>query len=79
VSEPLPHFLAGFVPEADWCAANGDICQRTCARYRNQPDGLPFVYFGGQVWIGPADQAREWLLRRVIQRNPAPKKRRPAA
>ena len=69
-------FLKGFEPEEQFAAAAG-ICQKTVQRYRNQPDGLPHVVFGGKVYIGPIDEAREWLLRRVKRRNPT--KQRAAA
>jgi hypothetical protein len=75
MSETLPPFLAGFVPESEWCADNGGICRKTCQRYRNsEPDGLPYIEWGGKIWIGPADQVREWLLRRVKRRNPTKRK-----
>jgi hypothetical protein len=78
MTETIPPFLSGFVPEPEWCADNGGICRKTCQRYRNQPDGLPYLEWGGRIWIGPADQARAWLLRRVKHRNP-PTKKRPSA
>jgi hypothetical protein len=42
---------------------------RPLARYRNEPDGLPFVRFAGKIYIHvPA--AREWLEARVHHLNP---------
>ena len=60
--------LDGFAPEDEWAEAN-EITPRTCARYRNRPDGLPFVRFGGRVFIDVAG-AREWLRKRIVRRNP---------
>ena len=37
-----------YVTEAKFASENG-IHQRTAARYRNEPDGLPFVEFGGKL------------------------------
>jgi hypothetical protein len=61
-----PEFLAQYEREADWAEAHG-ICQRTAARYRAQ--GLPFLTFGGFVWI-PKREGREWIASRVKRRNP---------
>jgi len=38
-------------------------CWRTVARYRHQ--GLPWLKWNGRIYIGPRDEARAWLLRRV--------------
>ena len=57
-----------YVTEAKFAEANG-IHQRTAARYRNEPDGLPFVEFGGRIYIH-LPRAREWLEARVRHLNP---------
>jgi hypothetical protein len=67
-------FLAEYEKEADWAAGHG-ISQRTAARYRALPNGLPFLTFGGFVWI-PKRAGREWIASRVRRRNP---RRRPGA
>jgi hypothetical protein len=59
--------LEGYVREEDFAAAN-EINVRTVARYRNQPDGLPHVKWGGRVFIDVAG-AREWLAKQTIRRN----------
>jgi len=41
-------FLAEYEKESDWAEGHG-ISQRTAARYRAL--GLPFLTFGGFVWI----------------------------
>jgi hypothetical protein len=63
-----PNFLANYEKEADWAEAHG-ISQRTAARYRALPSGLPFLIFGGWVWI-PKREGREWIANRVQRRNP---------
>jgi hypothetical protein len=73
-----PNFLADFIREEEFCADTG-ICRKTCQRYRNLPDGLPYLDWGGKTWIGPMPAAREWLLRRVKRRNPSPTKKRQTA
>jgi hypothetical protein len=67
-----PDFLADYEKEADWAAGHG-ISQRTAARYRAL--GLPFLTFGGFVWI-PRREGREWIASRVKRRrNPAHRRR----
>jgi hypothetical protein len=60
--------LDGYTPEPEWAAGAG-ISQRTSARYRNQINGLPFMEFGGRIYI-PNDLAREWLRARIQHLNP---------
>jgi hypothetical protein len=59
-------FLAEYEKETDWAEAHG-ISQRTAARYRAL--GLPFLTFGGFVWI-PKRAGRDWIAGRVKRRNP---------
>ena len=59
--------LDGYVPEEDFAAAH-DVNPRTVARYRNQPDGLPYVKWGGRVFID-VNGARKWLAKKTIRRN----------
>jgi hypothetical protein len=61
------NILAGFVPEPVF-AEQAKISLRTSARYRTQPDGLPYMMFGGRVYI-PLAEAREWLIGRVRRPN----------
>lgn len=63
-----PEFLALYEKEEDWAEAHG-ISQRTASRYRALPKGLPFLIFGGWVWI-PKREGREWIANRVQHRNP---------
>jgi hypothetical protein len=66
-----PDFLAEYEKECDWAEGLG-ISQRTSARYRAL--GLPFLTFGGFVWI-PKRQGREWIAKRVRRRNPPRRQR----
>ena len=59
-------FLAEYEKESDWAESHG-ICQRTVARYRAL--GLPFLTFGGWIWI-PRKEGREWIASRVRRRSP---------
>jgi hypothetical protein len=63
-----PDFLAQYEKEIDWARAHG-ISQRTASRYRALPNGLPFLVFGGFVWI-PKRGGREWIASRVQRRHP---------
>ena len=73
MAERDPEFLATYEKEEDWAEAHG-ISQRTAKRYRALPNGLPFLVFGGWVWI-PKESGREWIASRVQRRNPRPHRR----
>jgi hypothetical protein len=60
--------LADYQLEDDFARSN-NVSPRTVARYRNQPDGLPYVVWGGKVLVH-IPGAREWLLKRTVSRNP---------
>jgi hypothetical protein len=60
--------LDEYEPESDFAAAH-NITQRTVARYRREADGLPFVEFGGRIYIH-IPGAREWIAARVRHPNP---------
>ncbi|TWI73797.1 hypothetical protein IQ16_01941 [Bradyrhizobium huanghuaihaiense] len=68
MTEPTASILDGFAEESRFAADNG-ISLRTSLRYRNMPDGLPFLEFGGKIFI-PLAGARDWLNNRVKRRNP---------
>jgi hypothetical protein len=67
-------FLCEYELEADWAASLG-ISQRTSARYR--ADGLPYLNFGGCVWIHKRG-GREYIASRIVRRNP-PRRRKAIA
>jgi hypothetical protein len=69
----LALLLEGYIAEADLAAEPGAPCKRTLARYRTEPDGLPYLRFRGRVYI-PIDEGREWLKRRVRRPNPIHKR-----
>jgi hypothetical protein len=56
-------FLEEYQLAADW-AVEHDVHQRTVDRYRQQPDGLPFLEFGGKIYI-PRKAAEDWIRARV--------------
>ncbi len=68
-----PEFLATYEREDRWAKAHG-ISPRTAKRYRALPNGLPFLVFGGWVWI-PRQEGREWIASRVQRRNPRRRRR----
>lgn len=65
--QPGANILEGYTEHGLWSEAN-NISARTTARYRNQPDGLPWVEFGGKIYI-PNDEAAAWLKSRVKRPN----------
>jgi hypothetical protein len=44
------NILADYQPEADF-AAEVNVSQRTVARHRHRPNGIPFMERGGRIWI----------------------------
>lgn len=62
--------LADFDPQDEFARNNGPISAKTVSRYRSEPDGLPYLEYGGRIYIGPRNEAREWLMRRVRRPNP---------
>jgi hypothetical protein len=65
--------LEDYVAEAEFAEAHR-LSQRTVARYRKQPDGLPFVEFGGRIFIH-IPSAKTWLNDRLRQLNPTNNRR----
>ena len=61
------NILEGFTKKADF-AREHDITERSVDRYREL--GLPWMKWGREVWIGPDEEARAWLLARVHRANP---------
>jgi hypothetical protein len=59
--------LAGYAEQAEFAKTNR-ISARTVVRYRNRPDGLPSVAFGGKIFI-PIDEAMNWLKSQVRHPN----------
>jgi hypothetical protein len=65
--EVFEEALAGYREQTQW-AAEANVTTRTVDRYRAMPDGLPFLKFGGRVYI-PVEEAREWLRARIQRPN----------
>jgi hypothetical protein len=61
--------LGDYALEKDFAEANG-MSTRSVARERAKPDGLPFMYFNGRVWIH-LPGARAYIARRTRQPNPS--------
>ena len=64
-------FLASYEKESDWAEGHG-ISQRTVKRYRAL--GLPFLIFGGWVWI-PKQEGQNWIAARIKRPNPLRRQR----
>ena len=60
------NILDEYTPEAEFAADNG-VHPRTVARARQ--DGLPFMFWGGRVWIH-VPGAKKWLEGRIRRLNP---------
>jgi hypothetical protein len=67
--EKTARILGGYVEESQF-AADNDIHLRTSARYRNLPNGLPYIEWGGKIYIH-IEGARAWLRSRAKSRNPS--------
>jgi hypothetical protein len=63
-------FHTEFTPEPEWSAKH-NISQRTAARYRQLPNGLPFLLFGGRIYI-PNREGDEWIRSRIRRPNRPP-------
>lgn len=59
--------LAGYAEQSTFANANR-LSTRTVARYRNRPNGLPWLEFAGRVYI-PLDEAAAWLREQVRRPN----------
>jgi hypothetical protein len=47
----LSTLLDGYIAEDELAAEPNAPCKRTLARYRAEPDGLPYMRFRGRVYI----------------------------
>src|SRR5262245_26974100 len=64
-----------FWKQSRWAADKG-VTTRTAAKHRQQ--GLPWLEWAGQIWIGPEDEADSFILARVRRPNPPRRRRRQA-
>ena len=62
------NILDDFQPQDEF-AAEHDVSEHTVARYRKEPAGLPYVMFGGKIYIH-IPGAREWMAQRIRRRAP---------
>jgi hypothetical protein len=65
--EKVDEFLAGYALQ-EVIAKESRVSKRTLARYRNQPNGLPYMEWGGKIYI-PRDEGREYLRSRIKRPN----------
>ena len=68
---PVDDPLSDFEPEDVW-AKRHHINRKTVARYRNLPDGLPFLVWGGRIFI-PKKEGAEFIRSLLTQKNPTRK------
>jgi hypothetical protein len=71
------NILEGYQRETEF-AAEHDVTQRTVKRYRSEPNGLPWLKFGGKVYIH-IEGGKQRLRRRLRVPNPTrsdPEKRK---
>jgi hypothetical protein len=62
------NILEDFQPQDEFAAEHG-VSEHTVARYRKEPDGLPYAVFGGKIHIH-LPGAREWMAKRIRRRAP---------
>jgi hypothetical protein len=72
-----PEFLAEYELESEWAKGRG-VSKRTAARYRELPNGLPYLVFGGAIWI-PRREGAAWIANRIQRRNPSRRRQTAAA
>jgi hypothetical protein len=60
-------FQTEYTSEIEWSARH-NISQRTTARYRQLPSRLPFLVFGGRIYI-PNREGDEWIRSRIRRPN----------
>jgi hypothetical protein len=60
-------FLEEYQLAVEW-AVEHDVHQRTVDRYRQQPNGLPYLEFGGRIYI-PRKEGEEWIRSRIRRPN----------
>jgi hypothetical protein len=60
-------FLDEYQPAGEWAAEHG-VHLRTVDRYRQQANGLPYLEFGGRIFI-PRKEADEWIRARIRRPN----------
>jgi hypothetical protein len=66
MSQPTDEdFLSEYESEDTWSMRHG-ITRRTAQRYRE--DGLPYMFWGGRIWIHKQGGA-EYIASRVRRRN----------
>jgi hypothetical protein len=62
------HPLDDYQPEADF-ARDVNVSQRTIARHRNKPNGIPYMEWAGRIWIH-VPGAKKYFASLTHSRNP---------
>lgn len=65
----IPNILEGYVDEETLATATGRST-RTIKRWRNEPDGLPYVKLGCRVYFN-VESTKRWIAAKETQRNPS--------
>jgi hypothetical protein len=60
--------LKDYQPEAEF-AEEVHVSQRTVARHRNKPNGLPYMEWAGRIWIH-VPGAKQYFASLTRRRNP---------
>jgi hypothetical protein len=62
------NILEDFQPQVEF-ATEHNVSEHTIARYRSEPEGLPYAVFGGKIFIH-IPGARKWMAKRIRHRAP---------
>jgi hypothetical protein len=76
-AQPNPEidtFLEEYEEEEAWCEEH-KISRRTAARHRNRTNGLPFLEWGGKIYI-PRVEGQDYIDSLVKRPDPARRERR---
>ena len=66
---PQHRLLAGYLERLE-AAREFKVSARTVSEWIDRPDGLPHLRLGKRIYI-PVAAAREWIAKRIRQRNPS--------
>ena len=73
-NNPAPVVFANLVDDPA-LAAEAGVTPRSTARWRNMPDGIPYIKIGRRIFYN-IDSTRRWIASRERQRNPRNTRRR---
>jgi hypothetical protein len=68
-AKPDPNcILTGYAEKEDFARAN-KVTSRTLDRYRKRPNGLPWLAWGGKIYIH-IETGKQWLAEQLKKPNP---------